>query len=129
MVTFVIDGASQTPVALNVVGGNDQATFSTSTLTAGQHTVSAMFQGDSTFAASTVSTLLTQVVTLMGRVPAVVSVRGYGYHWMPTVVVVAFSADLDPTKAQDSSNYVINTPSGRRIAVGSVEYDSVTRAP
>src|SRR5262249_5382751 len=46
-VTFVIDGHSQTPVPLAMVGGKDEAQFSTSTLAAGQHSVTAEYSGDS----------------------------------------------------------------------------------
>jgi hypothetical protein len=52
-VTFTIDGTAQTPVPLQVVGGNDQASFPISTLAARDQTVSAMYNGDSTFSTST----------------------------------------------------------------------------
>jgi hypothetical protein len=45
-VTFTIDGQAQTPVQLSVVGGADEAEFTTSTLAAGSHTVSATYSGD-----------------------------------------------------------------------------------
>ena len=45
-VTFTIDGQAQTPVTLALVGGSDQAQFTTSTLAAGSHTVSAAYSGD-----------------------------------------------------------------------------------
>ncbi len=47
-VTFTIDGQARAPVSLSVVGGADEAQFATSTLTAGQHTVSAAYSGDAT---------------------------------------------------------------------------------
>jgi hypothetical protein len=52
-VTFTIDGQSQAPVPLALVGSDVEAQFSTSTLTAGQHSVSAKYNGDSVFATST----------------------------------------------------------------------------
>ena len=44
--TFTIDGQAQTPVSLSVVGGVDQAQFVTSTLAAGQHSVTAAYSGE-----------------------------------------------------------------------------------
>jgi hypothetical protein len=60
-VTFSIDGQAQTPVALAVVGGKDEAQFVTSTLTAGSHSVTAVYSGDLNVAPSTGS-LPTQTV-------------------------------------------------------------------
>ena len=58
-VTFTIDGTAQTPVALNASG---IATYSTFALAGGSHTVTAAYNGDTTFATSNSATL-TQVVT------------------------------------------------------------------
>lgn len=52
-VTFTIDGAAQTPVALS----NGQATFSTSTLSAGTHIVTAAYSGDGNFNGGTSAAL------------------------------------------------------------------------
>ena len=60
-VTFTIDGQSQTPVALALVGGNDQAQFTTSTLSAGSHTISTSYSGDKNVSSSSGS-LPTQTV-------------------------------------------------------------------
>ncbi len=60
-VTFIVDGQGQTPVTLALVGGNDQAQFTTSTLSAGAHTVSASYSGDKNVSASSGS-LPTQTV-------------------------------------------------------------------
>ena len=51
-VTFTIDGQAQAPVSLIEVGGSDQATFTTSTLMPGTHTINAAYSGDPTFASS-----------------------------------------------------------------------------
>ena len=59
---FTIDGqVPPTVVALTVVGGVTQAQFTTSTLTAGVHTVSVSYGGDATFRPSS-ATLPTQTV-------------------------------------------------------------------
>src|SRR5262249_44743349 len=60
-VTFTIDGQAQAPVALAVVGGVDEARFTTSALAAGSHSVSAAYSGDAKVAASSGS-LPTQTV-------------------------------------------------------------------
>ncbi len=51
-VTFIIDGQAQTPVPLALVGGSDQAHFTTSALSAGSHAVSASYSGDHNVSAS-----------------------------------------------------------------------------
>jgi hypothetical protein len=51
-VTFTIDGQAEPAVALAMVGGSDQAQFTTSTLGAGDHTVTAAYSGDSNVSAS-----------------------------------------------------------------------------
>jgi hypothetical protein len=72
-VTFTIDGVAQAPATLHVVSGTDLATISISTLSAGTHTVSATYAGDGTFAASAVSTPVTQVVQRLGTTTTLVS--------------------------------------------------------
>jgi hypothetical protein len=123
-VTFTIDGKSEAPVALHKVNGHEQATFSIATLTAGRHVISATYDGDATFASSTASTPLTEVVRgAAGVAPSVVSVQRFGVHMHPTVLVLAFSTALDPTTAQDPHNYVIVDAGGQRIAISSAVYD------
>ena len=61
-VTFTIDGQAETPVPLSVVGGVDQAQFVTSTLTVGQHSVGAVYSGDTNVSPSSAS-LPTQTVS------------------------------------------------------------------
>src|SRR5262249_37084289 len=50
--TFTIDGTAQTPVPLSVVRGVDEAQFTISTLTAGQHSVTAAYSGDENVSSS-----------------------------------------------------------------------------
>src|SRR5581483_3734381 len=59
-VVFVIDGTGQQPVSLDASG---KATFATSTLSAGDHTVTANYQGNGNIAGSSPSTPITQRVT------------------------------------------------------------------
>jgi hypothetical protein len=123
VVTFSIDGHQQTPVPLRKGNKGDQAVFSIATLAAGTHSISATYDGDTTFAPSTVSTPLVQVVNdPAGEPPKVVKVLRYGVHWAPTTLVLDFSTALDPGSAQNPHNYVITGPCGGRIAVGSAMY-------
>jgi hypothetical protein len=60
-VIFTIDGQAQSPVPLLVVGGVDEARFVTSTLAAGQYSVTAAYSGDANVSPSSGS-LPTQTV-------------------------------------------------------------------
>jgi hypothetical protein len=62
-VTFIVDGQMEPPVDLAEVNGVEQAVFNTATLAVGPHTISASYNGDTTFAASTAPTPVTQTVT------------------------------------------------------------------
>jgi hypothetical protein len=59
--------------------------------------------------------------------PRIISVKRYGYHTMPTTLVLAFDQPLDPTTAEDVKNYVILGPDGRRIGIGRAVYDPAGR--
>src|SRR5207302_3147245 len=62
-VQFQIDGSNAgSPVNVNTTGGVTTATFSSSTLTVGTHTITANYSGDGSFAASTGSLSGGQVV-------------------------------------------------------------------
>ena len=101
------------------------------TLAAGTHTIGATYHGDSTFAASSVTRPLTQTVLSPTRPvtvpaadpPTVVSLKRYGIHIQPTVLVLTFSAALDPARAQDVHDYRIIGPGGRRVGIKSAVYD------
>ena len=60
-VTFTIDGQAQDPVDLAIVNGEDIATFATSTLTQGSHTVTAAYSGDDSFDSSTSDSLSEEI--------------------------------------------------------------------
>ena len=62
-VTFTIDGTAQTPAALTLVGGQDVAAFSTSTLTLGHHTITAAYSGGDNLDTSTSNSLDLPVLT------------------------------------------------------------------
>jgi hypothetical protein len=56
--------------------------------------------------------------------PIVVSLKRYGIHLQPTVLVLKFSEAMDPTRAQDVRNYQIVDPTGRLVGIDSAVYDS-----
>src|SRR5262249_48908682 len=60
-VTFSIDGTAQPPVNLPAVSDRAEATFTTSILAEGSHTISAAYSGDATFGPATSNTV-SQVV-------------------------------------------------------------------
>ena len=68
--------------------------------------------------------------------PLVTGVERYGFHRQPTFVAIAFNAALDPTRAQDVSNYELIGPGrdGRfgtrddiRYVIASATYDEATQ--
>jgi hypothetical protein len=128
VVTFSIDGKAQSPIAVALVHGHEEATFATSKLSVGMHSISATYAGDSTFGSSTVVTPLVQTVIAPPTrdSPTVALVQRFGVHMEPTVLVVTFDGALDQTNAQDVKNYVIVGPSGRHIAIDSAVYDAST---
>jgi hypothetical protein len=50
-------------------------------------------------------------------------VQRYGYHLMPTTVVLTFTGTLDPATAEDVHNYRIVGPDGHQIKVRRAVYD------
>ena len=53
-------------------------------------------------------------------------VQRFGFHMMPTRLVLTFDRALDATAAQNLSNYRITTASGGRIKLKSAVYDDRT---
>ncbi len=120
VVTFFIDGIGHAaPVVPSAGGLIGTATYTTTFLTAGAHGVVALYGGDASFAPS-VSTSTFETVNPgppAGPAPRVVEVLRYGYHALPTQLVVEFNEPLDAMSAQDPGNYAIAGPRGRPIAV------------
>ncbi len=58
--------------------------------------------------------------------PKVVSVLRYGYHMMPTSLVLTFDQALDATTAQVPKDYRIIGPAGRTITIKKAVYDSAS---
>ncbi len=107
---------------------NGVATFAIATLAVGSHTITSVYSGDANFA--TASGVTTETVNAPPTPPPATStgprltgVQRYGYHAMPTTVVLTFDQPLDPGSAEDVRNYVILDPSGHRIRVNRAVLD------
>jgi virginiamycin B lyase len=126
-VTFTIDGVAQTPpVPLVVIGGKVEAIFETSTLSPGSHKVTAVYNGNSNLNPSTSNTV-TQVVNALEGGPQILAVRRFGFHELPTTLVLVFNQPLDPGTAQNPAAYRITDPHGRVIVINSAVYNPTTR--
>jgi autotransporter-associated beta strand protein len=130
-VVFTIDGQAEPPVPLSVVDGVARATLSVSTLTSGTHTVVASYGGDADDSPSRSSSQI-QVVSATTSAPVdtdgprIVSMKRYGYHMIPTRIVLTFDQALDAVTAEDVKDYRIIGPTGRTIAVKKAVYDPAT---
>ncbi len=100
---------------------NGVAILNVSTLSAGVHSFSAVASSGGTFSTSTTSL----VVSTEG--PLVTGLRRYGISTQPTYLFLNFNGPLDPTSAQNPSNYQILGPGGHRIRVVSAIYDPATQ--
>ncbi len=103
-VTFTIDGQAQTPVALAVVSGVDQATFTTSTLTNGPHTISVAYAGNASFAPSAPSSPLTQTVDA------------------PTTIMLSSSSNPSLLGQSVTFTATVTVSSGTGVPTGSVSF-------
>jgi hypothetical protein len=59
--------------------------------------------------------------------PQITKVLRYGYHWMPTTLVLYFDQALDPATAQDANDYRIIGHAGGVIRVKSAVYNASTK--
>jgi hypothetical protein len=60
--------------------------------------------------------------------PTVVGLGRIGVHHQRTELVVSFDGTVDPTKADNPSNYSVITPSGKTIPVKSASFDPATNS-
>jgi uncharacterized repeat protein (TIGR01451 family) len=131
------DGTHQIGTA--EVDANGHAQFQTTSLSVGQHEITAFFPGDGLFAAhlaQPVSVVVNaQVVNQDG--PRVLSLQRFGIHRQPTILVLTFNELLDPARAQNPANYQILTVvqcgrsryrTGRAIRISSVLYNPATKS-
>jgi hypothetical protein len=132
-VTFTIDGVAQSAVALESLPDYQVgATFATAGLSVGAHQVTATYSGDGRLKPSS-SSVVVQIVNAVdpppsiGNGPVVMSLARYGYHMMPTKLVLTFDGALDPSTAQNVKNYRLVGPGGRSIAIRAAIYDAAAR--
>src|SRR5205823_4883888 len=62
-----------------------------------------------------------------GDGPTVVSVRRFGFHNLPTVLVLQFSKPLDPARAANLGNYFLRNFKSRPVPIDSAVYNPATR--
>ena len=126
-VTF-LDGKH--PLGSSALNAGGQATLTVASLGVGRHTITAVYGGDATFAASssTVATVVINPTSADG--PRVTGLVRYGFHAQPTIFVLSFNGPLDPARAEDVLNYTLVGPlgglgrGGSPIAIGQVIYDA-----
>ena len=121
-VTFSIDGQAQPPVRLSEQNGVAEASLSTK-LADATHTITATYNGNSTFAPSISNAVSLVVAPAPGDGPTVVHLARFGIHSRPTSLVLTFDKALDPASAQDPLNYAITNSRGRSVRIASVVYD------
>ncbi|SIO39386.1 Uncharacterized membrane protein [Singulisphaera sp. GP187] len=85
---------------------------------------------------ATVAIAVNQVAPVFVGPPTVIGLQRFGFHEQTTQIVLTFSEDLDPARAQDPANYVLQSRGrdgrlGTRddvfIAIESATYDPATR--
>ncbi|MGH4023283.1 MAG: Ig-like domain repeat protein, partial [Pseudonocardiaceae bacterium] len=113
-VNFSVDGGA--PTAVPLVGG--QATFSTSTLTAGTHTVTATYSGDSCFNTSTATVTQTvsqgggAVNTKLTATPATIRLRTNGTLFIPTLSATLTNATTNAPIPGQTITFTANPATG-----------------
>ena len=111
-VVFLVNGqALGQPVPLEVIGGLDVATLTTSLPTQGTLTLAAQYSGDSTHSGSS-SNSISEVVQPNPQPtdgPTVVSVEWLGNHTASSTIVIRFDQALESGPAQTTSNYSLLT--------------------
>lgn len=98
------------------------ATFTTASLGAGPHTITATYSGDGGFSPSHGS-LVQSVTAVAAQPPTVSSLRRLVVGRFFTVLVLKFDQALDPTTAQNPKNFLLTLPRGQRIFFRSISYD------
>jgi hypothetical protein len=107
LVTFTIDGQAQSPVALALVGGVDEAQFVTSTLTAGPHSVTAAYAGNLSVSPSSGS-LPTQTVN--------------GPNLQPTTTTLISSLDPSTVGKQVTFTAIVSPGTAAGAMTGTVTF-------
>ena len=101
---------------------NGVASLNAGVLSAGTHSLSAVFTGNGNSSKS----VATVTVDTNTDGPQVTSVDRYGYHIQPTYLLISFDGPLAVSPAEDITNYQIVGPGGRAIKVTAAIYDTAT---
>ena len=125
-ITFSIDGVAQAPVKLTEFNGQAQASFSTSSLGLGDHTIVATYSGGPGFAPSTSSPLTQAIVNPVLDGPIVLKLQRFGVHDHPTTLVLTFDKPLEPASAQNLRNYRLVNPHSRPARIIAAVYQPST---
>jgi streptogramin lyase len=125
-ITFSIDGVAQAPVKLTQFNGQAQASFSTSSLGLGDHTIIATYSGGPGFAPSTSSPVTEAIVNPVLDGPIVLQLQRFGVHDHPTTLVLTFDKPLKPASAQNRRNYRLVNPHGRPGRIVAAVYQPST---
>ena len=127
-VVFTIDGVSEAPAPLQVVNGKDEAVLAISSLAKGSHMIRAAYSGDASFSGNGVGSTLVQTVNPAappnGDGPTIESVKRFGVHMHPTVLVISFNDPLDPVSAVNLTNYRVTNPAGQLVRIKSAVFDA-----
>jgi Bacterial Ig-like domain (group 3)/Right handed beta helix region/Bacterial Ig-like domain len=140
-VTFIVDNIRLAPaVPLQVVGGQDVATFETSSLTPASYVISAEYAGSSVYMEG-VSNSVGQIVQSAPVVappppviaPTVTQVNWFDNRASATTIAISFSEAINLASAQNTSDYTILTAGrhgqfggegSKRIRVTKAVYDA-----
>ncbi len=125
---------TNTPLGTESPDEAGYATLTVPSLSAGAHTITAVYSGDATHAPSTTAVADVVIVAPTPSIdngPTVVALARYGYHAQPTYLVVYFSGPLNESSAQRASNYKVAGPikqpgAHRPIIVTSALYNPAT---
>ncbi len=118
-VVFTIDGHNEPAVPITLVGETGQAEFTTSTLTAGAHSVSAAYGGNTVFAASS-GTLPTQTVN-QSVLPTTMTVLTSSLNPSTFGQTVTFGAVVT-VPATPSARTKVASPALQETATGTVTF-------
>jgi hypothetical protein len=136
---FLTDSSSMTftdPTSLAFFTASSGRATITPAMTATGHAAASAPNGNlltttqvSAFATVTVSyTYLPTSPTPVSMCPTPVSIGRIGLHHQKTLLILTFSGSVNPTLAEDTSNYSVITRVGRRIAIVSATFNPTTNS-
>jgi autotransporter-associated beta strand protein len=115
-----------TPIGTVPLDAHGHAALTLASLSPGAHTITAVYGGSTDFLASTSPTAVSMSINLPPPTgtrsptpnpspsPTFQSVRRFGFHSLPTSIVLTFDQPLDPARAVDVNNYRLVDLAGTR---------------